>query len=257
MFLAQHMIWTAILIDGGFFLKRFPIVYRDRAARDPSIVARTMHEMALHHLLSRKGRKIAELYRIFFYDCPPLMKRVHRPISRRAHDFSRDATSKFRIDLHNEIKRLRKTAFRLGRRDEENAHWQLIPDVLKRLLRHEIKFEDLTDEHFTYYARQKVVDMKIGLNIASLADKHLVDQIVLVAGDSDFVPAAKRARREGIDFILDPMWNHIHPDLNEHIDGLRSTSPNPARQTTEADPLILWRDGEPDDMSAEPDPEPA
>ena len=45
--------------------------------------------------------------------------------------------------------------------------------------------------------------------------------MILVAGDSDFVPAAKLARREGIDFILDPMGNHIHSDLNEHIDGIQ------------------------------------
>jgi uncharacterized LabA/DUF88 family protein len=32
-----------------------------------------------------------------------------------------------------------------------------------------------------------------------------VQQIVLISGDEDFVPALKLARREGIDFILDPM----------------------------------------------------
>jgi uncharacterized LabA/DUF88 family protein len=55
-----------------------------------------------------------------------------------------------------------------------------------------------------------------------MAFKRQVDQIILVAGDSDFVPAAKLARREGIDFILDPMWAPIRDDLHEHIDGLRS-----------------------------------
>jgi len=34
------------------------------------------------------------------------------------------------------------------------------------------------------------------------------------------VPAAKLARREGIDFILDPLHSPIKPDLFEHIDGL-------------------------------------
>ena len=73
----------------------------------------------------------------------------------------------------------------------------------------------------------------MGLDIASLAFKRQVDQIVLIAGDSDFVPAAKLARREGIDFILDPMWQPIHEDLHEHIDGLRSTCPQPlALRTT-------------------------
>lgn len=66
--------------------------------------------------------------------------------------------------------------------------------------------------------------MKIGVDIASLAFKGLVDQIVLFAGDSDFVPASKLARREGIDFVLDPMQAHINPDLFEHIDGLEEAT---------------------------------
>ena len=64
--------------------------------------------------------------------------------------------------------------------------------------------------------------MKIGLDIASMAYKQQVDQIVLISGDSDFVSAAKLARREGIDFILDPLGAAIKPDLFEHIDGLRT-----------------------------------
>ena len=70
--------------------------------------------------------------------------------------------------------------------------------------------------------RQKQVDIKIGVDIASMALKHQVDSIVLVAGDGDFVPASKLARREGIDFILDPMWAPINPDLNEHVDGVNT-----------------------------------
>ena len=52
--------------------------------------------------------------------------------------------------------------------------------------------------------------------------KHQVDQIILISGDSDFVSASKLARREGIDFILDPLGATIKPELFEHIDGLRS-----------------------------------
>lgn len=64
--------------------------------------------------------------------------------------------------------------------------------------------------------------MRIGLDIASLTFKKLVDQIILISGDSDFVPASKLARREGIDFILDPLGATIKPELYEHIDGLKS-----------------------------------
>ncbi|CAM5206424.1 hypothetical protein OURE66S_01060 [Oligella ureolytica] len=42
----------------------------------------------------------------------------------------------------------------------------------------------------------------------------------MIAGDSDFVPAAKLARVNGVDFILDAMRNPIEPSLFEHIDGL-------------------------------------
>ena len=64
--------------------------------------------------------------------------------------------------------------------------------------------------------------MKLGIDVASLVLKKQVDQIILISGDSDFVPAAKLARREGIDFVLDPLWTHVSPDLFEHIDGMKS-----------------------------------
>ena len=63
--------------------------------------------------------------------------------------------------------------------------------------------------------------------IASLAYKRLVERIVLVTGDADFVPAAKLVRREGIDVILDPMWQNVSEDLLEHVDGLKSVCPRP------------------------------
>lgn len=69
---------------------------------------------------------------------------------------------------------------------------------------------------------QKGVDMRIGVDIASMAYKKQINKLVLISGDSDFVPAAKLARREGIDFVLDPMGATVRPSLNEHVDGLFS-----------------------------------
>ena len=69
--------------------------------------------------------------------------------------------------------------------------------------------------------------MRVGVDVTSLTLKKQVDQIVLIAGDADFVPVAKIARREGIDFVLDPMRRDIPPGLHEHIYGLRSTCPHP------------------------------
>jgi uncharacterized LabA/DUF88 family protein len=222
---------TAILVDGGFFVKRLSKVYRDPTKmdpKDPKAVAQTLYSLATAHLVGKHGDR-RDLYRIFFYDCPPLLKKVHFPISKKSVDFSKSPVAKFRNELHDELRQLRKVALRLGHVSDDGS-WSLYPDKLKDLLNKRISFSDLVDDDFFFNVRQKGVDMRIGLDIASLAYKRLTDQIVLIAGDSDFVPAAKLARREGIDFILDPMWNPIHTALNEHIDGLRSTCPNPNRR---------------------------
>ena len=73
--------------------------------------------------------------------------------------------------------------------------------------------------------------MRMGIDIPSLAYEGIVEQIILISGDSDFVPAAKAARRKGIDFILDPMGTSISSNLFEHIDGKESfTDHDPQRQ---------------------------
>jgi uncharacterized LabA/DUF88 family protein len=224
---------TAIFVDAGFFLKRCRTVYPGLSLGDPAIVARTLHKMCLDHLSQRGEVERRELYRIFVYDCPPLAKKAHTPLGKTAVDFSKSGVALFRSAFHSELKCLRKVALRLGRL-QDNGGWRLKPSVLSHLLKCERRFEDLVDDDFEYDVRQKGTDMRIGVDIASVAYKRQADQIILVAGDADFVPAAKLARREGIDFVLDPMWSKIANDLFEHIDGLRSTSPEPKRIRTSA-----------------------
>lgn len=85
-----------------------------------------------------------------------------------------------------------------------------------------IDVSDLNDDDFTPNLLQKGVDMRIGIDIASITLKKQADIIILVSGDSDFAPAARLARREGVTFILDPLWQDVLPDLHEHVDRLRS-----------------------------------
>ena len=218
---------TAILIDGGFFLKRFRTCYPQRDFKDAAVVARTVFELALSHLEDKDaplGKR--ELYRILFYDCPPIQKKVHQPITKLGIDLGKSESATFRLALHDALRCTRKLALRLGHVSALND-WEVKPARLRLLLQGTIQISDLTDEDFVYSFRQKGVDMRLGLDIAAMAYKRQVDQIVLVGGDADFVPAAKLARREGIDFILDPMWNNISASLHEHIDGLRSRSKRP------------------------------
>jgi uncharacterized LabA/DUF88 family protein len=213
---------TAILIDGSFFLRRHKIICGDA---DAKTVVKNLFTWCLKHLEDpNEGRR--KLYRIFFYDCPPLEKKAHNPVTKRAVDFSKTPQAAFRHAVHQELSNQRKVALRLGRLSD-HALWRIRERATADLLAGRLSPAQLSEHDVEYETRQKGVDMRIGLDIASLAFKEQVDQIVLVAGDADFVPAAKLARREGIDFILDPMWAPTPRDLSVHIDGLRSTCPRP------------------------------
>lgn len=226
---------TAILIDGTFFLKRFRKISRYQPS-DAQSMANEIHKYALKHLNNTHSKESSTssstnentLYRVFFYDCKPLDKKAHNPISGSPIDFSKTNLAQYRLSLFEHLKTKRKVALRLGY-IYSNNNWVLKnPDKNKKLLRNEISPNDLGEEDVIYDMKQKGIDIKIGVDITSMAIKKQVNKIVLVSGDADFVPASKLARREGIDFILDPMWSKINDDLFEHIDGLHTPIPKPA-----------------------------
>ena len=226
------MIKTAILVDGAFFLKRYRALYK-KDNRDPEKVASDLYTICHKHLINKKTidqREYQEyqenLYRIFYYDCYPLRYRIHHPITKKLIDFSKTEEYQFRKDFFEQLKKKRKVALRLGQLTTYKK-WKISSDSLKALLKKEISVENLTEEDISLDIVQKGTDIKIGIDIASLALKKQVERIILISGDSDFVPAAKQARREGIDFILDPLWQPISPSLYEHIDGLRSVVKKP------------------------------
>lgn len=225
---------TAVLVDGDFFLRRHHAHFGASQSSDPSKVADDFWKHCIKHLDQNKD----QLYRIYFYDCPPLHKKLHHPITNKAIDLSQSPTAVFRTAFHREILQKRNVALRLGYLDGDNGTWR-IKDAKKnkQVITGQLDPKELDESDYVYHAGQKGVDMKIGLDIATLAYKQLVERIVLIAGDSDFVPAAKLARREGSEFILDPMRNQIRLDLQEHIDGLKTTLPRlkPKQATTTPD----------------------
>lgn len=67
--------------------------------------------------------------------------------------------------------------------------------------------------------------MKIGLDVAWLSSKSIVERIVLVTADSDFIPPMKFARREGVQVILVTMGHlHVKNELKEHADEMRTVT---------------------------------
>lgn len=261
----------AILIDGGFFLKRLPRLVADNRCDTPGKIVACIRHMCHHHIKILTGdndsRWHQHIYRIFFYDAMPYDGKAHHPIDNRPIDFAKSDIARDRHELFDILRKQRKVALRLGKVTKDND-WAISPALTKKLLKTrqwitaldrlgpmpnpgaapqadnltlseaeacsliELRelWKSLDGGSVSLGLRQKGVDMRIGVDITSLTLKRQVDTIILVAGDSDFVPAAKLARREGIEFILDPLWQQVNADLFEHIDGLQSGLKKPGTQ---------------------------
>jgi uncharacterized LabA/DUF88 family protein len=217
---------TAILIDGGFFIRRYKYIEGFENTDTPEIVAKNIVSYCFRHIQKinnyRERYKLppTELYRIFYYDAEPFDGDSKNPISGKSISFKNTDLYKFRHTLFAELKKQRKIALRLGFLKNSSREWQIKSRHTKSLLDGSLNILDLKFDDIEFPLSQKGVDMKVGLDIATLSFKEQVQQIILIAGDSDFVPVAKFARREGVDFILDPMLNNIDSTLHEHIDGL-------------------------------------
>ncbi len=224
---------TAILIDGGFYRKRARKLWGMKSAKDR---ADELNKYAFRHIEEKKdGSCDRELYRIFYYDCPPVQSVVYHPLLKTNVEFGKKETYQWTLDFLDALKEKRKLALRLGRLSTARPHFEILPEKVKQLCAGAISVDDLRESDFRISFAQKGVDMCMGVDITSLAYERIVSQIILISGDSDFVPAAKAARRKGIDFILDPMGNKIGNDLFEHIDGKESfTDSDPDKQQKSA-----------------------
>ena len=213
----KYEVKTAILVDGGFYRKRVNSLC---GLKSPSERVKELNDYCMQHLHDKYENRC--LYRIFYYDCAPSDGNAYHPLTDKTINLRKTSHYGWMMAFLDELRHQRKFALRMGRLNETQAHYDIKYDSLKKIMRGDLALDDLTEDDFTIDLQQKGVDMKIGVDISSLAFKRQVNQIILISGDSDFVPAAKQARREGIDFILDPMGAPIKPDLHEHIDGIRS-----------------------------------
>ena len=206
---------TAILVDGGFYRKRANTLWGQKTAEQR---AKELQAYCQAHIKAQNS----ELYRVFYYDCAPSTGQAYHPFKQTNINLKKTDTFIWAETFLEELRKARKFAVRLGALSEISSGYALSKEATKKLFSGQLKLEDIKDTDFDITIEQKGVDMKLGIDIASLSYKKQVDQIILISGDSDFVPAAKLARREGIDFILDPMWANIKPNLSEHIDGIHS-----------------------------------
>lgn len=166
---------VALLIDGGHL--RVLVRRHSQQHYDPNYIEKVAHVCV---------DSSEEVFRIFYYDCAPYTGSAKLPISRAPHQFSGSSAW-----LH-ELAAKDLFAVRLG--------------ILKfrgyKLASRPPSGQALADSHFKPDFEQKGVDMRIGLDIATISGLRSVDRIILITNDTDCVPAMKHGRKAGIQVVL-------------------------------------------------------
>ena len=200
---------AAVLLDGGFVLRRL----RAMLGREP--FANDVLGFA-HDCLTDDE----ELFRIYYYDCPPFGGELVHPMSAALEDYSKTAVFSGRTRLLDKLERADHVALRAGQLAARG--WKLRNRSQQELMLHP---RACAAGDFEPDFHQKGVDMKIGLDVAWLSSKGIVDRIVLVTADTDFVPAMKFARREGVQVVLVPMnCRVLSKTLRAHADEVREVA---------------------------------
>jgi len=170
-----------------------------------------------------------ELYRIFYYDTAPAQYKTTHPTTQRHLDFSSTDVANNQEELLATLRETPNVALRLGITTWQDKRWVINPRKTKELISGAITIAELDEQDVKPQFEQKMVDMKIGLDIATVAIKQQADALVIISGDVDMVPALKFARKEGMQVCLDPLWRNVSPDLKEHVDFLRTCFPDPSQ----------------------------
>ncbi len=220
---------VAILIDAGFLQKS---LFMGSEGKDAKVI--------LDYCSKLINNKEEEIFRIYYYDCRPFDKKKPLPVTGQEKDFSSSDMSKGRNSFLDKMAKTALVAFRQGElkfrgwklRDKKDKQGKVIGTVIEDI--HKRWEEDSTkstknindyikDEDFVPNFEQKKVDVMIGLDVAWLASKKIVDRLILVSGDTDFVPVLKFARKEGIQvYIGSKKDKRIQDELLKHSDGIRN-----------------------------------
>ena len=198
-FVWRKPVKAAILIDGGYLR----VLARNAQQRfDPDFI----EQVALACLDPCKE----QLLKILYYDCPPYSGSHFLPVS--GNKRTMEGTDGWLKQLSYKdffAVRLGVLKFR-GYRLKQLPHQPGAP---------------LTDDDFDIVFEQKGVDMRIGLDIASMCEKRIADRVILVSGDTDCIPAMKHARKAGLQVVLINLPGaKLARELRSHSDLLREVA---------------------------------
>lgn len=198
----------AVLIDGGFLTKKL----QQRYSRPV-----TAEDIVLECDVLRQNELVSnyELLRIYYYDAVPASGQVKKPVSGNLLNLSKTDRYRQAQSLYDQLILKPQFALRMGEVIISPEKWRVKPHSVRKILKDNRPFND---DDFILDASQKGVDMRIGMDMARLALREMVRAVIVVTGDSDFVPAFKFVRREGVKVILQPYGHNVRIELKQHSD---------------------------------------
>lgn len=205
---------VALLLDGGWLTK----VLREHLGKSKHPSDEQVYNFALGCI--KQGE---ELFRIYYYDCYPYDGRDENPITGNRVDFRQTPQYGARMKFLDQLSMRDYIAFRHGQLQHRRGDWGLKKGALEDVCfasSKKLPLPNLLQDDIVPVFKQKGVDIKIGLDIAWLALKRIVDRIILMTNDTDFVPAMKFARREAIAIVLID-FGGVHKVLKGHTDEIR------------------------------------
>ncbi|MCZ0934613.1 MAG: NYN domain-containing protein [Gemmatimonadetes bacterium] len=188
---------VAVLIDGDYMrftlhnrLDRFPALDDFRAYRSNLMAAyrAAANNVELENPASASADTSC-LYRIFYYTADPYGGPPFTGSAQQSYEFGK------------QLEREEDVAVRRGA--VKFRGWKVKSSIVHKVINGTTVQLDKSGIKRNYV--QKGVDMRIGLDIATLALKRLVNDVVVVTGDLDMVPAFKLARTEGLRVYVDTM----------------------------------------------------
>jgi uncharacterized LabA/DUF88 family protein len=196
---------NVVMIDGAFIRKKF------RSSQKKDISALDIQQCVenIFQQLNISGKN----YRVYFYDCKPCSEKTSLPITHTAYDFEANPQYSKGVKLLKDIKMLPFFAVREGMLSFNG--WTLKPSHYGT--------SPLSDGCFAPNLKQKGVDIKIGLDVAWISFNRIAERIIMITGDSDFVPVIKTARRSGVFVYLFTLNHNVKNELLENVDVISST----------------------------------
>jgi uncharacterized LabA/DUF88 family protein len=195
---------SVIMIDGGFFKKKY--LKEIKTPVDSGKVK--VFADKVHNTHCKKF----DLLRIYYYDCCPAKGIFCNPVSKVPYNLGTTLSYTNGIKFLNDLKRTDYFAVREG--VLKVFGWKLVENATPQ------PNGTFLPGDYRLNMQQKGVDTKIGLDIAWISFQKIASRIIIVTGDSDFLPAIKLARRQGIQVFLLTLEHGVSPELKDNADVL-------------------------------------